>query len=82
MRNVRLTREEKKIEEDLEKFIPVDKKEYEEIVHAIDARRKDAVLNIRVSKYDLDSIKQKATRLGIRFQTFISEILHKIAQVS
>ena len=82
MRTVKLTREEREIEESIEKFVPVDKKEFETIVRAIQARRKDAVLNIRVSKYDLDSLKKKATQLGIRYQTFIAEILHKVAQAS
>ena len=82
MRAIRLTREEREIEENIEKYVPVDKKEFEAIVRALEARKKDAVLNIRVSKYDLDSIKKKATQLGIRYQTFISEVLHRVAQAS
>ena len=82
MRAFRLTREEREIEENIEKFVPVDKKEYEEIVRALEARKKNAVLNIRVSKYDLDGIKKKAAQLGIRYETFIAEILHKVAQAS
>ena len=82
MRTTRLTREEREIEENIEKFVPVEKKEFEDIVRALEARKKDAVLNIRVSKYDLDSIKKKATQLGVRYQTFISEVLHKVAQAS
>ncbi len=82
MRVIKLTREEREIEENIEKFVPVDKKEFETIVRALEARKKDAVLNIRVSKYDLDSIKQKAAQLGIRYQTLISEILHRVAQAS
>ncbi len=30
--------------------------------------------------HNLASIKHKAQRLGIRYQTFISEVIHKIAQ--
>ena len=82
MRAIRLTREEREIEESIEKFVPVDKKEFEAIVRSLEARKKDAVLNIRVNRYDLDSIKRKATQLGIRYQTFIAEILHKVAQAS
>ncbi len=54
--------------------------EYEEIVKAITARKKDTVLNIRVNGNDLQGIKHKAHRLGIKYQTFIAEILHRIAQ--
>ena len=80
MRKIKLTKEERAIEDSLEHFVPVDKHEYEQIVHAIAARKKDAVLNIRVNSHDLASIKQKAQLLGIRYQTFISEVIHRIAQ--
>jgi len=80
MRKIKLTKEEMAIEQSLEEFVPVRGREYEEIVAAIEQRKKDAVLNIRVNRYDLESIKQKAKKLGIKYQTFISEILHKVAQ--
>ncbi len=81
MRKIKLTRAEKSIEESLEQFVSVDKNEYEQIVQAIASRRKDAVLNIRVNRNDLKNIKQKAHKLGIKYQTFISEILHRVAEV-
>ena len=80
MRKLKLTREEQAIENSLEEYVPVGKEEFNEIVQAIAARRKDAVLNIRVNKRDLDNIKLKARKLGIKHQSFISEILHKVAQ--
>jgi len=82
MRAVKLTKQERAVEEALVKgeYVSVSKKEFNEIAQALARRKKDAVLNIRVNKYDLDSIKQKASRLGIRYQTFISEILHKVAR--
>jgi predicted DNA binding CopG/RHH family protein len=79
---IKLTREERAIEDSLESFIPVDKQEYEQIINAIAARKRDAVLNIRVNSHDLASIKYKAQRLGIRYQTFISEVIHRIAQAN
>lgn len=82
MRKIKLTREEQMIEDSLEHFIPVNKQEYEQIINAIAARKKDAVLNIRVNSHDLASIKRKAERLGVRYQTFISEIIHRIAQAN
>ena len=81
MRKIKLTKFEQSIEDSIEEFVPIDKHEYEEIVKAINARRKDMVLNIRVNSYDLKTIKQKAHKLGLKYQTFISEILHKVAQV-
>ena len=82
MRAVKLTRQEKVIEEDLLKghYVSVDKKEFHGTAQALAVRKKDAVLNIRINRSDLDNIKQKAKKLGVKYQTFISEILHKIAQ--
>lgn len=80
MRKLKLTKEERAIEQSLEEFVPVSRQELGEIVEAIEQRKKDAVLNIRINRYDLESIKQKAKRLGIKYQTFISEILHKVAR--
>ena len=82
MRKIKLTKEERAIEESLERFVPVDKQEYEQIVHAISARKKDAVLSIRVNSYDLASIKHRAQQLGIRYQTLISEVIHRVAQAN
>lgn len=82
MRKVKLTNEERKIENSLEQFIRVDMHEYNQIAEAIAARKKDAVLNIRVNSRDLANIKHKAGRLGIRYQTFISEVIHRIANAS
>lgn len=80
MRRMKLTRQERLIEDSIEKYVPVSKQEYDEIVEALERRKKDAVLNIRVNQYDLEHLKQKARKLGIKYQTFISEILHKVAQ--
>lgn len=80
MRKSKLTKEERAIEQSLEEFVPVSRQEFGEIVNAIEQRKKDAVLNIRINRYDLESIKQKAKKLGIKYQTFICEILHKVAQ--
>jgi len=82
MRKIKLTREELAIENNLEQFVKVDKQEYEQIIQAVAARRKDAVLNVRVNSRDLATIKQRAQRLGIRYQTLISEVIHRIAQAN
>ena len=83
-RKVKLTKQEKVIEEELLKgqYLRVDQDEFKAIAQAIALRRKDAVLNIRVNNNDLKNIKQKAQRLGLKYQTFISEILHRVAQAS
>ena len=81
MRRVKLTKEEQAIEDAVGRgeYVPVSKEEFREIAQALAQRRKDAVLNIRVNSNDLEVIKQKARRLGIKYQTFIAELLHRVA---
>lgn len=81
MKRFKLTRAEKKIEIALVKgeFRDVDPAEFDEIALAVARRQRQALLNIRVSTEDLQNIRQKAKRLGINYQTFISEIIHRFA---
>ena len=80
-RGIKLTKQEQEIENALiaGKLVDIEKEELKQISQAIARRRKDAVLNIRINSQDLKSIKQKAKKLGIKYQTLISEVLHKIA---
>ena len=80
MRKIKLTKEEQAIENHIEEFVPVNREEFNEIAEALEIRKKDAVLNIRINRYDLEHLKQKAKKLGIKYQTFISEILHRVAK--
>ncbi|PJC46507.1 MAG: hypothetical protein CO036_02395, partial [Candidatus Omnitrophica bacterium CG_4_9_14_0_2_um_filter_43_12] len=84
MRKISLTRQEKNIEDSLLKgeYINVSRNEFADIADSIAARRKDAVLNVRVNSRDIVSIKQRAQKLGIKYQTFISEVIHRIAQTN
>ena len=81
MRRMKLTREERAIDDALfsGKYTSVSKKEFDEIAQMLARRRKDAVLNIRVNSEDLKSIKQKARRHGVKYQTIIAELLHRFA---
>lgn len=80
MRKIKLTKEERWIEDHAQEFVPAGREEYSKIVEALERRKKDAVLNVRVNSHDLTAIKEKASKMGIKYQTFISEILHKVAQ--
>jgi len=82
MRAVKLTRQEKTIEDALMKgeYISMGTAEVNAIASALASRKKDAVLNIRVNSQDLRSIKEKAHKLGLKYQTFLSEIIHRVAQ--
>ena len=81
MRRMKLTREEQATEDALLRgeYVSVSKKEFNEIAQMLARRRKDAVLNIRVNSEDLKSIKQKARRHGVKYQTIIAELLHRFA---
>jgi len=81
MRKIKLTKYEQSIEDALERgeYVPASKEEFDRIVRALGRCRKDAVLNIRINSNDLALIKSKAKKLGLRYQTFIAEYLHKFA---
>ena len=80
MRRIKLTRDEREIENNLEHYVSVSREDINEMAHIIKARKKNAVLNIRVNSEDLKNLKQKAARMGLKYQTFISEILRKVAK--
>ena len=81
LKHFKLTRQEKAIEDALIKgeYVSVSKAEFDQMAREIAERRKDAVLNIRINKYDLRSLKAKAKKHGVKYQTFIAEILHRVA---
>ena len=81
MNRFKLTKEERAIEKDLlrGKYVPAGPATVRAVAKAIASRRKDAVLNIRINSEDLGHLKQKAKKLGVPYQTFISEILHHYA---
>ena len=80
-REPKLTSYEKDIEEGLLRgeFIPVSKEELRKVEQAIKNSRKDAVLNIRINNNVLNIIKSKAEEMGVKYQTFIAEILRRVA---
>lgn len=81
MKRVKLTRQEKEIEQALVtgEYVDVDKLDLAQVAQAVAHRKKDAVLNLRVNRDDLEVIKQKARKLGVRYQPFLSELIHRVA---
>ena len=79
LRKIKLSKQEQEIEDHIHEYVSMKGAELEAITEALARRRKDTVLNIRINSYDLQNIKQKAKKLGIKYQTFIAEILHKVA---
>jgi predicted DNA binding CopG/RHH family protein len=81
MRQSKLTKAEQAIERALlaGEYGDASRGTFAEIAEAIARRRKDAVISIRVNSRDLQQIKAKAKRLGVGYQTLISEVLHRVA---
>lgn len=80
MKRIKLTKEEQWIEDHMEEFVPITGPKYDAIVAALERKKKEMVLNMRINRDDLEAIKQKARKAGIKYQTLISEILHRVAQ--
>ena len=79
-----LSEEEKEIMESIEKdeFVPVTGIELKEVAAAIAARKKDTTLTIRVNRKDINRIKKMAQKRNIAYQSYISEVIHRVAQAS
>jgi len=82
MKKIKLNAEELEITEAIEqdKFLPVTGKQLNDVANAIAARKKDASLTIRVNSRDINRIKKMAQKKGIAYQSYISEVIHKVAE--
>lgn len=54
--------------------------QFKKIAEKLRTQRKDKTLTIRVNGDDLQRLKDKAAALGVKYQTFIAEILHQLAR--
>lgn len=59
------------------KNVEAEKKKYQ--TYARETLKKNRRVNIRISEYDLKAIQLKAMEEGMPYQTFISSVLHKVA---
>jgi len=84
MKEIKLTKEEQKIENELVKgnYFNVNKSEFEDIAESIASKKRNAILNIRVNKDDIERIKKLARKFGVGYQTLISELIHRAAKNS
>ncbi len=80
MRKIKLTKYEQWIEDHAAEFIPSSREDVKLIKEALERRKKDAVLNIRINSYDLKALKDQARKIGVKYQSYISEIIHRIAE--
>ncbi|MBU1863888.1 MAG: hypothetical protein KKH94_09520 [Candidatus Omnitrophica bacterium] len=82
MKKIQLSKEEREIAQSIERgeFVPVTGAELDEVVAAIEARKKDMTITIRVNGNDIARIKERSQKLGIKYQTYLAEIIHRIAE--
>ncbi|MCL2746514.1 MAG: CopG family antitoxin [Coriobacteriia bacterium] len=79
MNEVKLDSFEQSIEDAAEQFVPLEGEEKErlEATLAEIKRNKNKSINIRISQYDLDRVKERSQREGVPYQTLISSIIHR-----
>jgi len=68
---------EQSIEDNAEKFVSLSTAEKNEVESIINAANKTKNINIRISAYDIEKVKQISADEGLPYQTFISSIIHK-----
>ena len=68
---------EQSIENNAKKFVPLSDAEKTEVETIINAANKTKNINIRISAYDIEKVRQKSAEEGIPYQTLISSVIHK-----
>lgn len=81
MKKIKLDPDEQKIMGAIERgeYIPVVGEELRAVADAIAARKKDMTLTIRVNRQDINRIKEFSEAKGIPYQTYLSEVIHRVA---
>ena len=60
-------------------YVPVGGKELRAVAESIAARKKNMSLTIRVNSQDINRIKKFSLSKGIPYQTYLAEIIHRVA---
>ncbi|MDD9985831.1 MAG: CopG family antitoxin [Spirochaetaceae bacterium] len=68
---------EQQIEDEAHRYVPIVGEERTRVERVLEKSRKTRSINIRISEHDLETVKRKAEREGLPYQTLISSILHK-----
>ena len=73
----KLDKLEQSIEDSAGKFVALSAGEMNEVESIINAANKTKNVNIRISAYDIEKVKQRSAEEGIPYQTLITSIIHK-----
>ena len=68
---------EKKTEQDMERFEPVNTQKKARIEDLIDAANEKKSISLRIRNHDLERLKRRAEMEGLPYQTLLSSIVHK-----
>jgi len=68
---------EKNIENEIHNFKSVPAQKRKQIENIISEAKKNKSISLRISDYDLKKLKEHADANGMKYQTFITTILHK-----
>ncbi len=74
---MKLDEYENKIENEIQHFIPISKKEKDKIKSIIDKENEKKSISLRLRKYDIEKLKERARQEGIPYQTLLSSLIHK-----
>lgn len=81
MKKYKLDAQERKIEAAIGRgeYVPVTGRELRKVADAVAARKRDRTLTIRVNSADIERIKRMAASRGIPYQSYLSELIHRVA---
>ncbi len=74
---IKLDEYEEKIENEILNFTSLSKEEKSKIENIIDKENEKKSISLRLRKYDLEKLKERAQQEGIPYQTLLSSLIHK-----
>ena len=74
---IKLDEYEKKIENEILNFVSLSSEEKSKIENIIDKENEKKSISLRLRKYDLEKLKERAQQEGMPYQTLLSSIVHK-----
>ncbi len=74
---IRLDEYEKSFENEILDCTSLSKEEKNKIEKIIDKENEKKSISLRLRKYDLEKLKERAQREGIPYQTLLSSLIHK-----
>ena len=82
MKKTVLNKEEKEVEKNAHKFVPVSSSRKKQIEAMIKESKKSRSISLRINEHDLHDLKIKAEKNGLPYQTMINVIIHKFVNDS